>query len=552
MRSVILVREAKTIVRHRWVAALLLLPLVLFSLLIAVRWPSAGEVDLAGVRGTQVFQLFAYTLLGTLLLLAPAYPAASLVSERRRGTLALLLNTPLDNRSIYLGKLGAAVLYTLVPLVMSLPVAAACYTLGAIELLGQFVPLYAVLTLVAVEYAVIALWISCRAGSPVAAMRLSYLAVLGLACLSTLPYWFTIRGGGEASRAAIWLRSASPIPAVMEISGHADVWGGGVAVEAGAPWRYAATTAVISLLLATLTVRSIRPTMLERSRAAGRITDDLSRSVQRVRRLFYLLDPQRRTRGIADWMNPVLVKEFRSRRFGRGPWVMRMIAASAVVSLAMTYAATTGAIGWRTETIGGVLVVLQVALIVIVAPSLASGLISDELESHGWSLLQMTPLSTTQIVAGKLLSVTWTVLLLLLATLPGYAVMMLIKPVMTQQVIAVLGTLVLTAAFTILLGGALSGVLLQTTKATIAAYGTLIVLFGGTLAIWLGRGAPFGPQTVETALAFNPIAAALSLIEAPGFESYHLVPECWYLLGGASLLCLLVLGWRTHTLAKPS
>src|SRR6266700_3171142 len=93
------------------------------------------------------------------------------------------------------------------------------------------------------------------------------------------------------------------------------------------------------------------------------------------------------------WVNPVMVKEFRSRRFGRSHWTLRLIAVSAILSLGLSYVAASGALGWGIEVVGGALVLLQIALLILFAPSLASGLISSERESGTWQLLRMTPLA---------------------------------------------------------------------------------------------------------------------------------------------------------------
>jgi ABC-type polysaccharide/polyol phosphate export permease len=163
----------------------------------------------------------------------------------------------------------------------------------------------------------------------------------------------------------------------------------------------------------------------------------------------------------------------------------------------------------------------------------------------------MTPLSGWRIAWGKLLSTLASVLLLLLATLPGYAVIMLIKPVMTRQVLTVLTTLALTGLFCIALSAALSSLLRRTARATLVSYAVLIALFGGTLAVWSCRDAPFGPPVVEAALSINPVAAALGAIDAPGFAGYHLLPRCWYYLTGATLTLLVVLAVQTRRLALP-
>lgn len=550
MFSVITLREVQSLIRRPWAFALLLAPLVLFSLLIVLRWPANNQVDLAGERSAHVFRLFALAVTGAVLLLAPAYPATSIVSERRKGTLALLLETPLTGRAIFFGKLAASLAYTLTPVWMSLPAAAACYALGSIEFIDQLVTLYVILALLALTVSTLAMAISCRSASAVGAIRWTYAAVLLLALGVLMPSWLALRSGGDIW-VLRWLRSLSPLPAVMEVVGQGDWLAGGQQQVRGEPERFAATSLLVSTALGAFSISQIKQGMLDRSRASGKVTEDRTRGEQIRRRIFFLIDPHRRSRPIADWINPVFAKEFRSRRFGRGPWVVRSVAICALVSLGATLAAAVGAVSWRTETIGGIMVQLQAALILIVAPSLASGLISDELEGGGWALLRMTPLSVGQIMRGKILSVSWTALLLLLATLPGYAVIMLIKPVLTKQVLTVLATLLLTTVFVISLSMTLSSFFRHSSRSTIATYGVLLCLLGGTLAVWAARDAPFGPSVVETVLIANPIAAALAAIEAPGFETYYLIPATWYFVGAAAVVCLTVLSWRLQVLAQP-
>src|SRR6202035_4484838 len=107
----------------------------------------------------------------------------------------------------------------------------------------------------------------------------------------------------------------------------------------------------------------------------------------------FLVDPQRRSGGMTLWVNPVMVKEFRTRRFGRSHWTLRVIALCAILSLALCLVSAAGALRWSAEKSSGVLVLLQIALLVVFAPSLASPLISAERETGAWQLLRATPLS---------------------------------------------------------------------------------------------------------------------------------------------------------------
>jgi hypothetical protein len=291
--------------------------------------------------------------------------------------------------------------------------------------------------------------------------------------------------------------------------------------------------------------------LLAQASAQGKITDDRSPGVKVARRLMFLIDPQRRKAGIHPLVNPVMVKEFRSRQFGRMHWLLRLVAGCALASLGLAFAATLGSEEWGVERIGAILVSMQMALVVLFTPALASGLISSERESGGWELLRMTPLSAGRIVRGKLLSVVWTLLLLLIASLPGYGVMIWIKPVLQAQILQVMVCLVLGAVFSILLSATVSTFFKRTAPATVAAYSLILALWAGSLLIWLGRDAPFGFNFVQTSLLINPMATALSVMGTSGFETYNLTPANWWLMGGGSVILLVLLTARTWWLTRP-
>ncbi len=245
-----------------------------------------------------------------------------------------------------------------------------------------------------------------------------------------------------------------------------------------------------------------------------------------------------------------MVKEFRCRKFGRSQWLLRLIAVCAVASILVTFAAATSATSWGVETIGGLMVMLQGVLVVVLTPSLASGLISGEREGSGWELLRLTPLSPFQIVGGKVLSVMWTLGMVLMATLPGYLMMILIQPVMWLQVNIVLVCLVWTAIEALTVSAAVGSLFRSTAVSTTAAYVAVIALFLTPMLVWVGRDAPFGHETVQTSLLLTPVGAALSVIGAPGFENYDLLPLAWWIAGMVSALMLSVLGTQVWRLTR--
>jgi ABC-type transport system involved in multi-copper enzyme maturation permease subunit len=521
------------------------------AILILVRWPTGGIGELSGARSLQVLRVFGYGALVGILLLAPALPATTLVREKMSGTLALLLNSPLSGRSIYFGKLLASLGFTAILLLMTVPAAAACYALGGTTIRGGVGILYAILALAAIQVTTIGLLVSSRSQSTVGALRVTYALVLVICCFPLAPYLLLQGSGPMTMQMVAWVSGFSPIPAVMEALGQGDVGGHGMSMGGGAILHFMVVAGLTNLVCALATVTQISHRMLDRARPPGVMTQDRGLAARILRRLLFLVDPQRRTRGIPGFVNPVMVKEFRCRRFGRAQWTLRLIAICAVLSLALSYLTASGAIGWGLEYIGGLLVILQIVILVLFVPSLASGLISSERESGGWRLLLMTPLSPGSILRGKLMSVIWPLLLLMCATLPGYVVMMRLKPFLEIQLYRVVVTLILAAIFAVLVSAASSTLFRSTAAATTTSYTVLIFVCLGPGLLWLGQGAPFGFRAVERALTLSPAAAALNAADFPGFTQYTLLPGNWWLIGAASLVLLILLAIRTWQLCRP-
>ncbi len=551
MAHPIIQRELLGTLRTRRATLLLVGVAVLLSTLIVSRWPGNATVELSGAQAQEVLRLFAYGLLAVVVLLVPSFPASSIVRERNRGTLTLLLNSPMSTLSIYLGKACGALGFVLLLLAVSLPAASAAYAMGGISGWKQLIPLYGILGLVLLQYTALALLVSSYVHSIDAAIRITYALVLFLV-VGTLGPFYVLQGNhGPYSQAAEWIRCASPIPAVMELVGHGDMGSIDTSIAARTIPRFLLITVVSTLLFAAVTVFRLSSFLLDRPKPQGLVTDERSLAARFFRRLVFLVDPQRRKGRIGFLVNPVMVKEFRTRRFGRMHWLMRLVAFAAVLSLLLAYLSTTATINKGLETISGILIVMQVAMIVVITPSLGASLISAERESGGWNLLLMTPLSARAILTGKLMSVVWTLVLLLFATLPGYVVMIFIHPPLRWQVWHVLICLSWLAAVAVLLPAAISSLCRRAATATTISYLVLSAMCVGTLLLWLGRGTSFSQGTVEAILKWNPLAAALTIVKAPGFADYHLVPDNWWRMGALCGVCIVVLFVQTWRLTRP-
>jgi ABC-type transport system involved in multi-copper enzyme maturation permease subunit len=549
MNTAVFHREMLDALRSTRTVASILALAGIASAIVYLRWPSDSRLDIVSQGSMQVFGPLAYGLAAAVMLLIPAFPATSIVRERRRGTLALLLNSPLRPWEIYVGKLLANMVVALVIVAMCLPALAASYAMGGLTLTDHILPLLAVLCAMSLQYTTLGLLISIRGGSSDSSLRWTYAAVLMVSLLSLAPS--AILGGIDTwqGTAARGLTTLSPAGALRLLTGTEAAASDLATLPGWTPFIVAAV--VSSCLFAGITLWYLAPLRSDRPKPVGRQTHQRSLGVRILRRASYIVDPESRSAGIPLWINPVMVKEFRTRKFGRLHWLMRLVAICAIVSLLLSVVAVTGTMSWGVERIAGTLVLLQIALLVVLGPSLAAGLIAGEIESGGWQLLRLTPMSALRIVWGKLLSVIWTMALILAATLPGYAVMMWIQPALAAQVVRVILALMLSSLVIVMLSAATSAFWRSAAAATACSYGIVLALFMGTLLVWLARGKPFGHQFVERVLATNPAAAALAEIRAPGFEEYVLVPAAWWIGLGIALGCLLTLSYRTWRLTRP-
>lgn len=544
-------REFVSLLRRRRTSCVLAGLAIALSALVIARWPSDGLVDLDGRQSMETFRVIAFGMVAAISLLVPVFPATSIVQEKRQNTLALLLNSPMSPVDIFAGKLIATLGLVSLLMLVTLPAVSACHALGGLSFSQNILWLYAVLFLTSLEYAAWALLISSLASTTDGAMRATFGGILFFCVLAMVPHYFLEGSEGLLGDAAAQLRTLSPIPSVMQIAGQSDPGSIGLLNETDHVADFLMSSSVVFCLCTFLSIRQLASPLLDRPRSAGRITNDQPAGTRILRRLLFLVDPQRRSSGIPPFVNPVLVKEFRCRQFGRSHWLLRLIAGCGLVSLTLAYATTLGTSEWGVEKIGAIIVVMQVGLIAVFAPGISAGLFSSEREGGGWDQLRSTPLSAGAIVRGKLLSVTWTLVLLLMATLPGYGVMIWIKPVLREQIIQIMISLVLAMLFAAMLSATVSSFFKRTAPATVTSYIMITILWGGTLMIWLGRDSLFGFDVVHTALSVNPLAAALSINRTPGFTIYDLIPTNWWLMSFGSAFCYLILSLQTRRLSRP-
>ena len=547
LKNPILQRELISRLRSPKALIAIALVAIVSCTLVLMRWPREATIDLVSQGSIQVFRPVAYAIAIAIMMLTPAFPATAIVSERRKGTLVLMLNSPTPPWVIYIGKLLANVLLSVLLFSVSLPAIFACYAMGGISIPGNIVPLVLIFIGMAFQYSALGLWVSSRSQSIDASLRWTYGILLGMVVLSIGPTVLVGKLSGLKAWIAQAMTTLSPIPALQQITG-AQGQSQSIGISTG--WiEFLIMCAVSTLGFALATLYKLQPNMMDRSRDAGKVIEATQSSW--LRRLSYLVDPNRRKSGIPFWLNPVMVKEFRTRKFGRLHWLLRLIAGGAIVSILLTVVAATGTVNWGVDRIASSMVIMQIGFLLLLGPSLGANLIASEVESGGWQLMRASPISPWRILSGKLLSTFLTLLLLLFATLPGYVMMSYIQPAIGGQVSNVIISLLIATAMVTILSACVSAYSKTSAAATAASYAVLLVIFAGTLLIWLGRGNPFGPVFVERALLLNPAATALAEMKAPGFETFQLIPNGWYVGLSICAAGLVILVLRIARLTRP-
>ncbi|HYU19603.1 MAG TPA: ABC transporter permease subunit [Chloroflexota bacterium] len=193
--------------------------------------------------------------------------------------------------------------------------------------------------------------------------------------------------------------------------------------------------------------------------------------------------------------NPLAAKELRARMRGARPFIVATVYLAPLCALAVALygvvaASTTGSVATGTPvgklyfaTVSG----FELALICLLAPALTADLISGERERRTYDLLLVTPLSSGQIVVGKLVAGLGSLLVLLILALPLQAIGIVLGGVGLEELGVAFAILVLTA-LTYGCVGLFWSTRLRTTRSAMAmAYGmTALGILGQPAVLFLG------------------------------------------------------------------
>lgn len=166
------------------------------------------------------------------------------------------------------------------------------------------------------------------------------------------------------------------------------------------------------------------------------------------------------------------------------------------------------------------LTILQLVLILLMTPAFTAGSISGERERQTLDLLLVTKMPAISIVMGKFLSGLSIIVLMVIATMPVFALLMYFGGTSLPYVLAVVVYMILVCgtfgAFSILF----STIFKKTVTAMVVTYITTAVLCGGTLILYAIICSVYGTFYAASLpiafriplLAINPAIGVVSII----------------------------------------
>lgn len=591
MENPLLAREFITSLRTRKAIAFGIVYVLALSGIVALMWPEGGAYSLAARSSHELFSMLAMGQLVFVVLIAPAFTAVSITSEKERETYELLYHTMLSPMQIIVGKLAAGLGFSFIILLASLPMMGACYILGGVGIEDVLI-VYAVLVSSIIFFGLLGMNFSCTSRSSYTSIIISYLAILFISGVTWVPS--IILGTWAKEYVAIHMvRGVSPFAAMLSIV-NPDYFRAEHAGEilplvkmADSFLPFVSFAALGSLILLIKIVIAISRPPAPRRRNDSEVIDEKMDVLKRkVKFPFYLFDPQRRKKMMGPILNIIAAKEMRTKAFGRVSWVMRAMYFSVIISLLLAflplYQIIRGAVD--VSTIILVCISLPLGLIILISPVLTSSSISSEIESGVFEALRMTKISAFTVVVGKLEVAWFFIMLLVSSTFPTFLMLAYLSSPIGEmekisgaakalrvegagaffEAISTVNIQVLTGMFHALLVAAV-GILFATvvgifasaffkrsSVATSVAYGIVLVMGFGTLVpYFLSGNIPF--NVVETFLALNPFAAAGKAASGEVFVYFNntlWIDHIKY-IGGASVVLMLTAIIKVWAMMKP-
>ncbi|MCF7855133.1 MAG: ABC transporter permease subunit [Candidatus Pacebacteria bacterium] len=515
-------REYLMMARSRKALLAVLLLVVVLSLILYTLWPRSGV--LSQFDSNEIFSVFLGANLALIILLVPAFTAAAITVERENQSFDLLFTTALTPFEILAGKLFSALGMVFSIVLLSAPVTAVCALSGGISV-ALLLKTYGIIFLATLVYALLGLAISAVCHRSFTSVVSTYLGIGVLAGATWLP---SVLLSGLTDLDAVWriVRSLSPFEALFALNHPAryEIEVGGVFATNTLRLYTVGMILLGGVFLLIFIVFVLRPTHTRKAKFQEQYSDFRTSVKRRLGFPFYLIDPLKRKNPIATWRNAVFVAELRSKLFGHPKFILRALAICIALSLGIlilisfNFAAVLGP-----EQVRLAAVLFQFGLIILFAPLVSSGSITDERAAGTIVLLRMTPLSIWTIVVGKLKAAFMYVFIFLLSSVPVLCALAYLELESAYWRIGAWVGALLLCAFVFILTGLVSSTVMKTTaQATALSYTVAFLLSVVTFSVLL-FGTRISPSVKAAVLTVNPLAGAIQITSEKWFADLPLL-----------------------------
>jgi ABC-type transport system involved in multi-copper enzyme maturation permease subunit len=501
-------RELLTTLRAPRSAWTLVATVGLLTFLTLALWPAGGLYSLGEQASHTLLNSVSLGCLLLALLIAPAFTATSLTSEKENASYDLLTHTLLRPSQIAWGKVVSAQLYLAFLVVAMLPILAATLFLGGTAA-GQLMLIVGVVAGAAISTGLLGFAVSAWSRESFSALVLTYTIML---FWCTLPLLSPLLLPGIIEQVPFIGMATFSSPVAMMLNSLDPGLFTSLRLPIGiqhATSVYFFSCAGISLVCwLTGTICILLPGFMTRQYRTSRVPD-----LPRLKFPFVLLDPRRRKRLIGNWTNPILAKELRSKTFGQGPWIIRGMYATFTVSLVLIGLMVKQGMSQTMDLdiLKLTMIAFQLLVVILLVPALLSGAVTQEVEQQQFDLLRQTLIKPGTFLLGKMFSVWLLILLLLIASIPMWWMMAYLESyqwVGTLVSLAiVISTLVLVSAVSLF-----SSCVARTTAAATAIAFVIvgILTFGTLIPTLMGNRLPTALRTAI--LSWNPFAAGLQAV----------------------------------------
>jgi len=530
-------------------AILILMAFILMTVFVVWSlWPAEyNDLNMAGYRSKEMVAYLSLAVFCGCALFVPAYSASAMVLERERSTYDFLRMSLISSAGVVMAKLFNAVGMFIIMIVAMTPVICSAFFLIGVDY-TVFIKVGVVVLSLIFSCASIGLACSSIFRKSIFAVVASYIGmILLMAGPVMLSFVFaTVLMGFQLARS-----TSSVIEAVAEYTSPFAALT--YAVDMGRTGSIGPfITCILFQLVVTvgcllLTWRNVYKPPKPPKITLEKPIDDVK--VLRERKVgfpFYILDPLKRKKAIADGRNPMMVREIRWGLYNRATTLVRVFYVSFVV-----YFIAGGVVSMDASTFSTLRewFAMQTVLTVLAAPALIANTLTKEYELGNLDMLRMTLLKPKDIIFGKFAAGFASMIPMLAASFLSCLPMLLLGVKNYEAMLIGFGNLFVCTVMSISIGLFASMLTRQTTTAILISYVIGLILFcSGPLIVeyyYYEIGQVYRYEQIESIL-FSPITVMFEVVGG-GFGRANIDYGLWFVSSGiVSAISLALVLISTH------